>query len=127
MQKPVYYGISDAVRDKMYILLAALVKIDHDPRYLGQYYGDIDYMIYVTLREGRKVYLTEAARDMVESHLNWKMDACLEQLSEFAPLEGQESLYVRYGRMFEDKTLGRAFNLREFQKLFRLMHFELAA
>jgi hypothetical protein len=121
------YSISEGLRKKMYMVLAMYVKIDNI-RHLGECQDRIEIMLYHVLRDGRKVFLYEWERDSVERYYDDLMEKCLRAHPDHSPSEGQESVYLAYGKMFEDKKLGRSYDQKRFFELAKwLMEFELAA
>lgn len=122
------YIISEAVRDRMYMVLAMFVKINNDPHYLDECRDRIDIMLHDVLRPARKVFLYEWERDSMERDFEETMEQCLRAHSEFGPSEGQEPVFIAYGKMFEDVWLGRPYDEKRFTELYDwLMNFELAA
>jgi hypothetical protein len=125
MRETISYGISKNVRDKIYAILATLVKVNR--QFAGEYEGEICNILYDFLPMSRKVFLYKEDRDSLEAYLESMMDACCQALSEFGPKEGQEPVFVRYGELYEHRRLGRWYDRKESGMLFMLMHLDLAA
>jgi hypothetical protein len=125
MQQTYGYGISKDVREKIYAILATLVKVNR--QFAGEYEGEICNILYDFLPMSRKVFLYKEDRDSIEAYLEGMMDACRQALSEFGPKEGQEPVFIRYGELYEHRRLGRWYDREESSRLFMLMYFDLAA